>query len=228
MSEKDGIVEERREDVVDEAKLVVEEIAKQCVRDSENTPKYLEILFRLNEQTTSSAEKIILLDVGTITLSLTFIGSLISRSGHVPRAPFLWLVCPAWFLLLVSIFSAWTCVAVTHSVNRANYRSCMANIRFLSQGQIGIMLRRLAVAVDHAIVKPVTNKELQEHQQRLDDVIRQTEECGALLKKQHETAAQEVEGPVGALTLYSRAASFSTIIGVVFLCLFAVEVVLSL
>lgn len=75
---------------------------------------------RSNEGGAHHYERLIILDGGTIALSLTLLGALISHSpGGLPRVPFLLLVCPAWALLLVSIYCCVRQIARFHSCNKS-------------------------------------------------------------------------------------------------------------
>jgi hypothetical protein len=85
----------------------------------ENTSKLLDKIFKANENGASFYEKLILFDVGTIALSLTLLEQIVAHSpgAHVPRHPFLWFLCPAWFLLLVSIQCCAQRIVSFHNAN---------------------------------------------------------------------------------------------------------------
>src|ERR1019366_9835916 len=85
----------------------------------ENTSKLLDKIFKANENGASFYEKLILFDVGTIALSLTLLEQIVAHTpgGHVPRHPFLWFLCPAWFLLLVSIQCCTQRIVGFHNAN---------------------------------------------------------------------------------------------------------------
>ena len=85
----------------------------------ENSSKLLDNLIRVHESGATFYEKLILFDVGTIVLSLTFLGQLAThlQGGHVPRHSFLLFLCPAWILLLVSIQCSVQRIIGMHNVN---------------------------------------------------------------------------------------------------------------
>jgi hypothetical protein len=86
----------------------------------DNFRAVVEQCIKINENGASYFEKLLLLDGGTIALSLTLLGALATRTpgGHVPRIPFFWCVCPAWILLLASINCCRSLMASFHSINR--------------------------------------------------------------------------------------------------------------
>jgi len=85
----------------------------------ENASKVLDKTVRVHENGASFYEKLILFDVGTIALSLTLLGQLVAHTpgGHVPRHPFLWFLCPAWVLLLISVQCCAQLILRFHNVN---------------------------------------------------------------------------------------------------------------
>lgn len=87
----------------------------------ENFRAVVEQCIKINENGASYYEKLLLLDGGTIALSLTLLGALTTRTtgGHVPRIAFFCCVCPAWALLLTSIFCCRRLMASFHNINRS-------------------------------------------------------------------------------------------------------------
>lgn len=228
MSETDGIIEGERDNVLLTAQDAYKEISDFYVTERDNAPRLLEMQVRLNEQSISFCEKFILLDGGTIALSLAFIGSVISKAGHVPTKPFLWLVCPAWCLLLVSILSSWMSMSTIHGINLSSFSNRLAHIEQMSHLQLGLLLTRLSNAVKNAITEPVTNVELQAAQKQMADALAQVEKSKVSWEKQKaETARQAIEHN-NRLKRYGIVSFCMTMAGVVLLCLFAVAIVLSL
>jgi hypothetical protein len=86
----------------------------------ENVSAVAEQCIKINENGASYYEKLLLLDGGTIALSLTLLGALATRTPgeHVPRIAFFCCVCPAWVLLLTSIFCCRSLMASFHNINR--------------------------------------------------------------------------------------------------------------
>jgi hypothetical protein len=85
----------------------------------EHSSQVLSNLISVHENGVAFYEKVILFDVGTIALSLTFLGQLVAHlpGGHVPRHAFTWLLCPAWFLLLISIQCSVQRIVGLHNLN---------------------------------------------------------------------------------------------------------------
>lgn len=83
----------------------------------DNASSLLENGFRVNQAGASFYEKLILLDGGTIALSLSLLGAH-APGGHIPKHALYSLVCPAWVLLLLSIFFCWHRIAQFHNLNK--------------------------------------------------------------------------------------------------------------
>jgi hypothetical protein len=98
---------------------VTDELMKMQLSHSENASKVLDKVFKAHENGASFYEKLILFNVGTIALSLTLLGQIVAHTpgGHVPRHPFIWYLCPAWFLLLVSIQGCAQRIVGFHNAN---------------------------------------------------------------------------------------------------------------
>ena len=63
-------------------------------------------LWTLTKNLSAFYERLLLVDVGTIGLSVTALTSFLPRASgaYFPRGTFLWIVAPAWILVLLSIF----------------------------------------------------------------------------------------------------------------------------
>lgn len=87
--------------------------------NSENTSRVFDRAMKAHENGALFYEKLILFDVGTIALSLTLLGQIVARSpgGQLPRHAFVWFLCPAWFLLLLSIQCCAVRIAAYHNAN---------------------------------------------------------------------------------------------------------------
>jgi hypothetical protein len=83
----------------------------------DNASSVLENCFKVNQAGASFYEKLILLDGGTIALSLSLLGAH-ATGGHLPKYSLYCFVCPAWVLLLVSIFFCWHRIAQFHNLNK--------------------------------------------------------------------------------------------------------------
>ena len=228
MSETDGIIDERRDDVLRAAEEAVTGISQLFLRARDNATKIAELSFRLNEQVISFSEKLILLDGATIALSLSLIGSLVSHSAHVPRHPFLWLVCPAWALLLLSMYCSWVRMAAVHAVNLARFNMATAEIEKFELDRLAISVTRLAVEVKNAIVEPVANPEIEKQLQALADFSGKIAEATKAWEKKGRDAAQSGSGKGTLSEPFARIAQWSTVLAFVLLCVFAVKAVLSL
>jgi hypothetical protein len=77
----------------------------------------------INKQVSTFYERILFIDLGTLSLSVTAISTLASRiSASVSvKHTFLWLVVPAWILLLFSTFACRHAMATILTLNRSIY-----------------------------------------------------------------------------------------------------------
>jgi hypothetical protein len=95
-------------------------------------------------------EKFILLDVGTIALSITFLGYLISHGagGHQPKWAVVGLLCPAWLLLLISIVCCWIQIKSCHNCNSLLLQQLSTRTMGQHYGDISLLLNRMAGLCD--------------------------------------------------------------------------------
>jgi hypothetical protein len=109
----------------------------------------LDKIFKANENGASFYEKLILFDVGTIGLSLTLLEQIIAHSpgAHVPRHPFLWFLCPAWFLLLISIHGCTRQIISFHNANNLLVSQTSALFAENYLRDVGVVLNRSPAVV---------------------------------------------------------------------------------
>jgi hypothetical protein len=228
MSETEGIIDEHREDVLAAARSVLAEFSDVFVRAANNATKIAELSLRLNEQAISLSEKWILLDGATIALSLALIGSLISRTGRVPRHPFEWLVCPSWFLLLVSMYFCWLRMIAIHHVNVAAVRTAAAEIEKVGLLGLATSLTHLLAEAKNAVVQPIVRDDINKAFQA---VVDQTANATAAVAKWEDiakTATQDGLTKAAASVPLAHAATFCTVVALVLLAAFAITAVLAL
>jgi len=205
-----------------------------------NLHKILDQSFRAAENHAAFYEKLVLFDVGTIALSLTFLGQLIARapSGHIPRHPFLWYLCPAWFLLLLSIyFCAHRIIAVNNIITN--------QVRQMSNSVSGNHLNRLRSLIA-SLSRTVGGVSLSGDQaqqfrhlqptdgsyQTLEDVFTglNTALMGALNQETEDTGkflADSIRQDKRT-SILARLAFASTTIALILICIFAVQSILGL
>lgn len=228
MPQPDEITDEQRRNSLLAANGLLTACSEAFIRATNNATKVAELTLQLNEQSMSLCEKWILLDGGTIALSLALIGSLLSRVGRVPRHPFEWLVCPAWFLLLLSMFCWWHRVATIHRVNVALFHSMAADIKQNNLQGLAVSMTRLKAELGSAIVQPTVNQNLAKAAQQvveacanLSDNIAKYEEMSGAARQQATEVAVRAE-PLGLVGVAS------TILALILLCGFAIIAILSL
>jgi hypothetical protein len=179
----------------------------------------------LNEKGASVYEKLILLDGGTIALSLTFLGDFISHTSmiHLPRQSFLWLVCPAWLLLLFSMLCCWRCIKAFHIVNRKLHEQSsvlaadfhlrlmgneMDRSSHLLRGELKVGAQTFDLSQFISALASSLTKIASEQYAKYDALVKEAAE-----------GAREMNRP-------ARMAILSTTLAFVLLCIFAVRVLL--
>jgi len=225
MSETD---DERRQAALSTLSALLTGLSETLARSANNRTKITEISLRLNEDALSLAEKWILLDGATIALSLAFIGSLISRSGRVPRHPFEWLVCPAWLLLLLSMSCCWATMSAIHRVNFRAVQAMAADVERYGLQILSLSISLVRNAAKNAVVEPVDNQQLDKLLRDLlqvsatvtDEITKSGEESHAATEKGLATASST--GP------FQRVAVITTAMALILLCAFAITAILSL
>jgi hypothetical protein len=127
----------------------------------ENALKILDKMFKAHENGAAFYEKLILFDVGTIALSLTLLGQIVAHTlgGHVPRHPFLWFLCPAWFLLLVSIQCCTQRIVGFHNVNLVLTQQMSILFADNHAQHLRVLLPRLSAAIGEI---PLTDEQAQQ------------------------------------------------------------------
>jgi hypothetical protein len=84
-----------------------------------STSNILDKMMRANENAAAFYEKVILFNSATIVLSLTLLGSLSTHvpNGHLPRPALVHFLFPAWLFLLLSIYCFARRLATHHNLN---------------------------------------------------------------------------------------------------------------
>ena len=202
-------------------------ISDLFVRERDGAFKAMELIMRLNEQAASFSEKIILLDGATITLSLTLLGSAISKSGHVGKTWFLLLVCPSWLLLLVSVFCSWVRMRSVHNANVHLYQSTRAHIENLEHQQLNIALSRLKLTLENLTEPPTNDASFAEAEQKLDSAVNTAITSSGVWQKKQQGFDQEAMDAAKNSAPFAVAAVWTTMVGLLLLCAFAVKLILA-
>src|SRR6267154_4689386 len=117
-----------------------------------NASSILERAFKSNENAASFYEKVILFDSATIALSLSFLGYMTShQASHIPRVAFLWLVCPAWGLLLSSIYCCSMRVTAFHNTNTALLQQFSGLSSNFYHQHFGILFNRISTRIKSGV-----------------------------------------------------------------------------
>lgn len=201
----------------EKARALAEESMERQRLYLENASKLLDKILKVHENGASFYEKLILFDVGTIALSLTLLGQIVAHTpgGHVPRHPFIWFLCPAWFLLLVSIQSC----ALRSLLTRL---SAVIGGTALSEGQAQQLRFANSPQGGNPQHKAQTVSEVLSNMNEV--LVRatkdQTSEINALL----QTEAQSNK----RARIAARIGMFATILALLLICIFAIKSILAL
>ncbi|HTV64462.1 MAG TPA: hypothetical protein VMD98_02600 [Bryocella sp.] len=227
MPQADAIIGDRKQDVLLTAKSILQQVTETLARTRDRSINATELSLRLNEQAIALSEKWMLLDGATIGLSLAFIGSLVSRVGHVPRLPFEWLVCPAWFLLLISMYCCWIRMTSIHNLNLGIFRVMDADAERISLQQLAISVGCLTVEIN-SVFAHQDNKDIEKPLQQLANTAKQVTEAITEAERAAAAARQGVMDREGVSIPFERIAKLTTGVALILLCVFAVKVILSL
>jgi hypothetical protein len=210
----------------------------------ENALKLLDKSFKSNENGAAFYEKLVLFDVGTIALSLTLLGQIVAHTagGHVPRHPFLWFLCPAWFLLLVSIQCCAQQIAAFHNSNTVLIQQ-MSN--WLSDNrvqQMRALLPRMSAMVGKLHLSDEQAKQLHFAASPDRQPENQAKNLSAVFSNMSEAldkATKEETGEVAKLLqkasqqskrirITARIGIIATTLALLSICIFAIESILSI
>jgi hypothetical protein len=177
-----------------------------------------------HEQAAAFYEKLLLLDGGTIALSLTFLGALhtAAAQSHIPRQAFLWLVCPAWVLLLTSMQACRYLMAAFQNANRHLLESASSLSSNLDLDALAATARIFTKAAQAQLVTETETLDLAEFF---------TKYAAVLTKLARDASDKYLELLGSAQKIGTRAAgtiaSLSTSAALILLCVFAITVFLA-
>jgi hypothetical protein len=196
-----------------------------------------EKMFKAHENGAAFYEKLIVFNVGTIALSLTLLGQLVAHfpGGHAPRSPFLHFLCPAWILLLLSIYCCARRITGFHNTNILLMRQMSALIEENRVRHVDVILQRVT-----GFLKNV--KLSLEQTQQLYGATQQTQETlSAVFLKLRETMNKEWKGQADKLNAVikealqskvtsraARIATLATTFALLLICIFAIQTILKI
>jgi hypothetical protein len=210
----------------------------------ENSLKLLDKTFKVNENGASFYEKLALFDIGTIAFSLTLLGQIVAHSvgGHVPRHPFLWFLCPAWLLLLISIQCCAQQIIGFHNANSVLTQQ-MANVFSDNRVQqmralfprLSAVIGKLALNEEqaqqfHFAVSPDANaqnraKTLSEVFSNMNEALAKAtnEETGKVIELLNKANEQSKKVRIAA-----RIGILATTLALLLICIFAIQSILGI
>lgn len=206
---------------------------------SENTAKVFDRAMKAHENGALFYEKLILFDVGTIALSLTLLGQIAAHTpgGHVPRHAFLWFLCPAWLLLLLSIQCCAQRITNYHNANVVLLKQMSDVFSQNHLQELNIFLGRLSGLIKGITLPSEQIQQLQTSLQarwqsdqgfagaftKMQDALAevskaQTDDVSKLLQKN-----AELDRKTGVA---ARLAIIATTVALVLICIFAIQSIL--
>lgn len=198
----------------------------------------LENVIRVHENGGAFYEKLILFDVGTIALTLTFLGQLIAHlpGGHVPRHSFIWFLCPAWILLLVSIQCCVQRIVGMHNLNIILVHQVVTSLANEQIQRIRVLSTRLTSLVGKLVISKEEAQQIHlashtdDNPQPLGTVLSNINDAlvqaadaenarvNDLLKKANESE--------GKTRTSARIAIIATTVALLLICIFAITSIL--
>jgi hypothetical protein len=208
--------------------------AKEVVREFEEHSRYVvesaaagvERIFRVHEHGAGFYEKLILLDGGTIALSLSLLGSLLSHSPgvHLPKTSFLWLVCPAWGLLLISVYCSWIRIISFQNINVSLAKQVSAQSSDFNLQMLGRIATRMSKAVKGEIRLGEDHLDLNA---ALAQIATSTADAAREQQRQVQKLIDQANREANRTKIYARVALICTEVGILLLCVFAVRALLA-
>jgi hypothetical protein len=176
--------------------------------------------FDLNKQVASFYERIMLLDVGTLALSITALTTLVARfpTAHLPRTTFLWIIVPAWSLLLFSTFGCRAVIAHTVDANKVLYDQWQKNTFQYNFVRIATLITRISNSMSGTITFDAGPQDVNQKFSEMNDSLKQ------ILAELNSTKPIELEfsrriGPLSVLSMQ---------FGLMLLCYSAVKLLLAI
>lgn len=180
-------------------------------------------VIKIGELSISFHEKIMLLDGGAIVLSLSLIGALLPHAPHLAaHKSFLWLVCPAWLLLLYSIYCCWQRMAATQVMNLHLVTAMSSECAGLHIQQLRIMTARL-----RGRLTPEELTRVDGSSEPSADPVKQLEElCKHFDSQKLENMEKALKADERGI-LFARQVFWTTFAAFFLLCAFAVRAILT-
>jgi hypothetical protein len=193
----------------------------------EFTLKLLDKIFRANENGGLFYEKLILFDVGTIGLSLTLLAQIVAHSpgAHVPRYPFLWFLCPAWFLLLVSIQCSAQQIVSFHNANTLLTKQITAVSAENYIRDVTVLVGRIPAVVGEISLTQTEPQTVGEFLKKSGEALvntanENTGKANELIQRAFETNKK--------LSIAARIGIIATTLALLLICVFAVQSILGM
>ena len=178
---------------------------------------------RIHDQSIAFYEKLILLDGGTIALSLTFISSMKSNL-HLSKAAVFGLVAPSWALLLISVFCSWQFMLRMGIVNQSLVKQVNALAEGFHLQYLSILTGKIPNVVKGTFEFEGKAVDVAEH------MTKASQQVSELATKQSNSIQGLVDAAgvqVKQIRVYSVLAMLSTQLALILMCVFAVKSLLT-
>lgn len=109
--------------------------------------------FELNKQLIAFFERVLLLDVGILALSITTLTALTTRfpTAHLPKGTFLWTIVPGWSLLLISTHCCWRVILDKIADNHSSFIGWSSSELHYDLGRMVVQLAKFSSAIGGTI-----------------------------------------------------------------------------
>jgi hypothetical protein len=174
-----------------------------------------------NKHISAFQERLLLLALGTVGLSVTALVSLSTKfETPVARSAFTHFVAPAWVLLLVSSWASRNAMAYLIRLNNAILKNVERETRRCDVNRMKRALTRMEGAAKGKIV---VEDKVQDISAVLRDAVKSLEE---MTSDNHEALKSETEADSKRLRRVSRIGVWAFQLGLVLLCIAAIKLVL--
>jgi hypothetical protein len=177
--------------------------------------------FEVNKQIASSYERLLLIDVGTIGLSITAFITLAGKfSSHVSRYPFVWLIGTAWGLMFIAAVFFSSAITLTISANASIYKQWTGLLQTYNSQKISTAVIRLSKALSGSVRVGEEDHDVQELFAKLGAKIREEAGVAEAERLRVIQAAIAAQSPAARM---ARLAKVSMQLGFVLLCIAAIK-----
>jgi hypothetical protein len=177
-----------------------------------------------NKQIAAFHERLILVSLGTIGLSVTALTSFIPRitPAGFPKHIFLSLIVPAWLSLLISAILSMATIGHTIAANATSHANLDVLVQTYTLRQSLVPLRKLAGTLSGTIKIGIEDRDASELFSKLAEQVEKD-----LVEKDLDLSAKKPAQNQSLVKRMSQIAMFTLYVGLIMLCISAIKLFLS-